>query len=109
LLVVSSPKEVVDSTFRQNKAISGASKKNAVPRLWHPSGPLCAVPTATPKNRRSLAPLAERHSHTGLCSCWSEAVLRIDYGDGGNVDDILDFGAALQQMHRLGHSRQDRA
>ena len=109
MLVVSSPKEVVDSTFRQNKAISGASKKNAVPRPWYPQVLCGRVPMATPKNRRGLAPLADRHSHTGLCSCGSEAVLRIDYGDGGNVDDILDFGPALQQMHRLGHSRQDRA
>ena len=38
-----------------------------------------------------------------------ELLLRIDHRDGGDIDDVLDFGSALQQMYRLRHARQDRA
>ena len=35
--------------------------------------------------------------------------LGVDDGDGGHVDDFLDFGPARQDVHGLGHAHEDRA
>ncbi len=48
-------------------------------------------------NRRMGSPLGE-----GL-----RTILRIDDGNGRDVDYVLDLCAALQQVYRLRHARQD--
>src|SRR5215469_4342059 len=39
----------------------------------------------------------------------SAAFLRIDHGDGCDVDDILDLRASLHKMNRLCHAGKDRS
>ncbi len=36
------------------------------------------------------------------------SLLRIDGGDGRHVDDLIDFGTALQHVYRFAQAREDR-
>ena len=38
----------------------------------------------------------------------ARALLRVDDGDGGHVDDVLHVGAALEHVHGATHAEQDR-
>ena len=36
-------------------------------------------------------------------------LLRVHHGDGRHIHDVIDFRAALQDVHRMAHAHEDRA
>ena len=100
---------IVTSRIREAYPPSGVSAYNfsrkPTPLPRKKGAPLLARSKASPAKRQP-----QLAGYCGDLHARGNAhVLRIDHGDGGDVDDVLDLDSTLQQMHRLRHAQQDRA